>query len=271
MRKDILINSTSKEIRIAITEDGKLVEFFVESPEQNRNVGDIYLGKVAKVMPGIRAAFINLGFQQDAFLHFSDINYLDEMSVLLDDDAEVDDDDDESTSKDSGKEKQTTAVDLVRGQDIIVQITKEPVGNKGVRVTSKVSLPGRYLVLMPFNKKIATSKKIYQFREKQRLKKIVKSVLPKGFGVIVRTVAAGQEESLLLDDLNKLIKTWNEIEENVKSKKSPSILYKDASTTSSVIRDLLKGDVSKILVDSKKLTGKLCRTLKLPHPDSSVK
>lgn len=266
MRKDILINSTSKEIRIAITEDGKLVEFFVESPDQNRNIGDIYLGKVAKVMPGIRAAFINLGFQQDAFLHFSDINYLDEMSNMLEDDTELDEDDDEPTQKENSKEK-LTPEDLNRGQDIIVQITKEPVGNKGVRVTSKVSLPGRYLVLMPFNKKIATSKKIYQFREKQRLKKIIKSVLPKGFGVIVRTVALGQDENLILDDLNKLLKTWNEIEEKVKTQKSPSILYKDASTTSSVIRDLFKDDVSKILVDSKKLHKEISTYLELTSPD----
>ena len=257
MKKVILINSVSEDVRIAITEDGKLAEFFLDTPDKERNVGDIYLGKIGKVIPGIRAAFIDLGFQQDAFLHFSDIgNSLDEYAAIIGDDSDIDEDDeDEEETPQSGYTKNDNGKNpnLERGQDIIVQITKEPVANKGFRVTSKVSIPGRYLVLIPFEKKIGLSKKIYNPKEKRRLKSIVKSTLPKGFGIIIRTVAAGQDESLILDDLNTLIKTWNEIQAKLKTTKSPFILHKDVSTTSSVVRDLFKEDISKVIIDSKKI------------------
>ncbi|HRI85900.1 MAG TPA: ribonuclease E/G, partial [Ignavibacteria bacterium] len=141
MKKVILINSVSEDIRIAITEDGKLAEFFLDTPAKERNVGDIYLGKVGKVIPGIRAAFIDLGFKQDAFLHFSDIgNTLSEYAAMIGDDPDVeeDDDDEEETPAPAVKEDYRKTPNLEKGQDIIIQITKEPVANKGFRVTTKV-------------------------------------------------------------------------------------------------------------------------------------
>ncbi|MCB0724907.1 MAG: Rne/Rng family ribonuclease [Ignavibacteriae bacterium] len=278
MKKEIFINSGSNERRIAILEEGKLTEYFTESPENERNVGDIYLGKVAKVMKGIRAAFIDIGFQQDAFLHFSDITTSDEYYSLLGED-EFDEDDDDEEEEEQVKEppkkyqgkrdnrySKNPDVNLTRGQDIIVQITKEPVANKGVRVTSKVSLPGRYLVLMPFHRKVGLSRKIYNSKERYRLRKLVRSALPKGYGLIIRTVASGKEDSLILDDLNKLLSTWNEIENKVKTQKPPTILYKDVSTTSSVVRDLFKEDVSKIVIDSKKLYREIKTNLEESSP-----
>ena len=258
MKKEILINSTSSETRIAITEDGKLVELFFESPDLARNVGDIYHGKIAKVMPGIRAAFINLGFPNDAFLHFSDIETSpDDYKHMIGDDDFDDDDDEETNGKPQNPqmshERNPAAATLERGKDIIVQILKEPVGNKGLRVTAKVSIPGRYLVLIPFNRRIGISRKIYNTKERRRLRMIVRRVLPQGFGVIIRTVAIGQDENLILDDLNKLIQTWNEIEQKMKTTTPPAILYKDVSTTNSVIRDIFREDVSKMVTDSKKL------------------
>jgi ribonuclease G len=276
MKKEILINSTSDEVRIAITEEGKLTELFYESPDLSRNVGDIYLGKVAKVMHGIRAAFINIGFPQDAFLHFSDMdtNVYDYKSILGDED-DVDDDDEDDTPNQPGnrtysKEKPLPS-NIQRGQDIIVQITKEPVGNKGVRVTTKYSIPGRYLVLIPYNRRIGVSKKIYNFREKRRLRHIIRPVLPEGFGAIIRTVAAGQDENLILDDLNKLISAWNDIQNKMKSSKAPAMLYKDASTTSSVMRDLFRDDVTKITVDSKKLYRQIKNYVDDTSPEFSDK
>lgn len=290
MKKEIFINSGSNETRIAILEESKLTEFFTESSENERNVGDIYFGKVAKVMKGIRAAFIDIGFSQDAFLHFSDITTSDEYYTLLGEDEidEVDDDDDDEEvkeppkvqSKDQPKDQQRKPqgrrdnkkfdknpdVNLTRGQDIIVQITKEPVANKGVRVTSKVSLPGRYLVLMPFHRKIGLSRKIYNSKERYRLRKIVKTALPKGYGLIIRTVASGKDDNLILDDLNKLLVTWSEIENKVKSQKPPTIVYKDVSTTSSVVRDLFKEDVTKIVIDSKKLFRDIKTSLEETSP-----
>ena len=260
MKKEILVNSTSNEVRIAITEDGKLSELFYESPDLNRNVGDLYFGKVAKVMHGIRAAFINIGFPQDAFLHFSDMDTtkFDYASILGDeeDDVEEDDEDEQQTIHQGGKaynKERPLPTNITRGQDIIVQITKEPVGNKGVRVTTKFSLPGRYLVLIPYNRRIGVSKKIYNFKEKRRLRSIIRPILPEGFGAIVRTVAANQDENLIRDDLLKLVNEWNEIQQKMKSTKPPALLHKDVDTTSSVMRDLFREDISKITVDSKKL------------------
>ncbi len=294
MKKEIIINATSeKEIRIAITEDGKLVELFVESPEKERMVGDIYVGKVAKVMPGIQASFIDIGLQQDAFLHFSDIGAsLSDYNSLLEDDTEVDTDeaDEESqgtfpqqSSPNNGAAVSVEAppakpadrrdrrprphVNLVKGQDIIVQITKEPVGKKGVRVTSEVSLPGRFLVLLPFDGKIGVSKKISSFKEKRRLRKLVRSILPPTFGVIVRTNAENQDEKLLLQDLEALLNTWHAIEKTVKEENAPALLYKDMATTSSVIRDLFREDVERVVVDSKKLYKEIKAYVKMFSPN----
>lgn len=274
MKKVILINSIGEEVRIAITEDGKLAEFFVDNPEKGRNVGDIYLGKIGKVIPGIRAAFIDLGFQQDAFLHFSDIgNSLEEYSAIIGDDTDIEEDDEEEEdhhNHNTGKES-SRVPNLERGQDIIVQITKEPTGKKGFRVTSKVSIPGRYLVLIPFEKKIGLSRKIYNPKEKKRLRNLVRSQLPKGFGIIIRTVAAGQEENLIIDDLNTLLQTWNNIQAKLKTVKSPALLHEDVSTTSSVMRDIFKEDISKVLVDSKKIFKDIKFYLDSTSPESSGK
>jgi len=294
MKKEILINATSDETRIAITEDGRIAELFLETPDTERNVGDIYLGKTGKVIPGIRAAFIDLGFPQDAFLHFSDISdSLDEYSSIIGDDSDFDDEDDDDeeeetipakpqqngnrqnnsreNTRSSGNRQNgrhsSRDINLERGQDIVVQITKEPVGKKGFRVTSKVSIPGRYLVLMPFGSRIGISKKIYNSKEKRRLRQLVKSSLPKGFGIIIRTVAQGNEDKLILDDLNNLINTWNEISTKLKTDKAPSLLYKDASTLNSVIRDLFRDDVNKVIVDSKKLHKEIVMYLEETSPE----
>jgi ribonuclease G len=143
--------------------------------------------------------------------------------------------------------------DIKSGQDIIVQVTKEPVGRKGVRVTSEVSLPGRFLVLMPFDGHIGVSKRIQNFKEKRRLRRIVRGILPKGFGVIIRTVAQEQDEESLKQDLENLISTWREIEKSIKQEEPPALLYKDMATTSSVIRDLFSDSVERVVIDSKKL------------------
>ena len=281
MKKEIVINSTANEIRIAITEEGKLAELFVETPEKERMLGDIYLGKVAKVMPGIQAAFIDIGLPQDAFLHFSDIaDTLGNYNSMLGEDSDVDtaDDEDEAGSdappakKEGERERRQrnekkTHVNLTKGQDIIVQITKEPVGKKGVRVTSEVSLPGRFLVLLPYDGKIGVSKKIGSFKEKRRLRKLVRSILPPTFGVIIRTNAENQDEKVFLQDLESLLASWHTIEKTVKEESSPALLYKDMETTSSVIRDLFSETVERVVIDNKKLYKETRAYVKLVSPD----
>ena len=297
MKKDIIINSTANEHRIAILEDGRLAELFVETPGKDRNVGDIYFGRVAKVMPGIRAAFIDIGLQQDAFLHFSDIGHIEEYSTLFDEDDDEDEEGNGATSSERANDaskgnnggtnsdhapgpdvavaperrsrdhRQEAPVNLQKGQEILVQITKEPVGKKGVRVRSALSLPGRFLVLLPFDGKVGVSKKVSNFKEKRRLRKLVRSFLPQGFGAIIRTVAEGKSEELIKQDLDELTKTWNTIEKGVKTEKAPSLIYKDMNTTSSVIRDLFSDSVEHVVVDDKKLFKEIKSYVQWMSPD----
>ncbi|MGE5680023.1 MAG: Rne/Rng family ribonuclease [Bacillota bacterium] len=279
MVKEIIINSTSSQNRVAITEDGNLVDFFVDHPEKRRMVGDIYLGKVARILPGIKAAFIDIGMKHDAFLHFSDIgDRLTELQSILDDDEDSDIGDvEEDTSGGEAPPARHTAVKteekrepfipkLHKGQDIIVQITKEPVGNKGVRVTSSISLPGRFCVLLPFDNKIGISKKIPEFKERRRLKSIARGILPSNCGLIIRTAAKDQSEESLSDDLKYLVKTWEDMQSQVKTEEPPALLYQDLSTTSSVIRDLFTPDISKVFIDSRKLYKQIKNYVQLVQP-----
>lgn len=284
MAKEIIINSSATQTRVAITEDGNLVDFFVDYPENRRMVGDIYLGRVARVLPGIRAAFIDIGMKHDAFLHFSDIGERTQQlqSIIGDEDTEDIDDEDEDEPKPSedkprhyhdnrGANTQNTLPKLKKGDDILVQITKEPVNNKGVRVTSSISLPGRFCVLLPFDNKIGISKKIVDYRERKRLKSLARGILPPACGLIIRTVAKNQSEELLRDDLSYLSKTWEQIEAAVKTEKRPSLVYQDVTTTSSVIRDMLTPDVTKVFIDAKKLHKQISSYINLIQPSLADK
>lgn len=293
MTKEIIINASTTQTRVAITEDGYLVDFFVDYPENRRMVGDIYLGKVARVLPGIKAAFIDIGMKHDAFLHFSDIGESTKQlqDMIGDEDSDLDDDDEENQPaevadsahasqkpdrsqlnaeavKTAGAENENPIIHrLKKDQEILVQITKEPVNNKGVRVSSSISLPGRFCVLLPFDGKIGVSKKISDFRERKRLRYMARTILPKNFGLIIRTVARNQTEEALKDDMNNLIKTWEEIQASVKTEKPPSLIYQDLNTTSSVIRDLFTPDVSKVFVDSRKVFKQIKSYVQIIHPE----
>lgn len=279
MVKEIIINSSASETRVSITEDGNLVDFFVDYPENRRMVGDIYLGKVARVLPGIRAAFINIGMKHDAFLHFSDIGLRTKDFQALagdDSDVEVEDEADDKPNPPQQQPNQGSRLingvpKLIKGQDIIIQITKEPVSNKGVRVTTSVSIPGRFCVLLPFDNKVGISKKISDYKERRRLRNLARGILPPNYGLIIRTVAKNQSEEALLEDLNLLKKTWAKIEEAIKTEQPPALVYQDLNTTSSVIRDLFTPDVSKVVIDSKKLYKQIKDYVELVHPDLAEK
>jgi ribonuclease G len=278
MVKENIINSTSGQTRVAITEDGNLVDFFVDHPENRRMVGDIYLGRIARVLPGIRAAFIDVGMKHDAFLHFSDIGERTQQlqEMLGDEDTDLDDEDDLNGTPDAHIKSEPHKTEgqiptLKKGQEILIQIIKEPVSNKGVRVSSSVSLPGRFCVLLPYDNKVGISKKIYDFRERKRLRYIARQIVPANYGLIIRTVAQGQDEEVLKDDLKNLMKTWERIEKEAKSKNPPSLVYQDLNTTVSVIRDLFNSDISKIFIDSKKLYKEIKNYLDLVQPAISEK
>lgn len=279
MRKEIIINSSALQTRIAITEDGKLTDFFVEEPDKRRMVGDIYLGKVARILPGIKAAFIDIGQKHDAFLHFSDIGYrLEALQSIFEDnndtnDKENEEDEDEDVEFDGEEfkfKRQTeyeAAKKLKKGMEILVQIAKEPVGEKGVRVTASIALPGRFCVLLPYDNKIGISKKISDIKERKRLRAIAKSIIPKKCGLIIRTAAKDQDEETLREDLNNLLKTWKVIEKAAKNETPPALLYQDLNTTSSVIRDLMSDEVSAIWVDSRKLYRQIKNYLEFVQPE----
>ena len=247
MNREIIINSVTKETRIAILEDGKLVELFVERPENERMVGNIYKGKIEKVLPGIDGAFVNIGFKQNAFLHFDDVAgspLLSELALILD-------------QEESKRQRRELPPDLKEGNEIIVQVIKEPIYSKGARISTDISLPGSYLVLMPTNKHIGVSRKISKIKEKRRLKKIAKNICPEGYGLIIRTNAEGMEEKILKKDIDNLLTAWKKIQKKIDKEKTPSLIFRELGMTTSVLRDLFTQDVDKLVVDSKKLYRKI--------------
>lgn len=243
MNKEIVVNSTNEETRIAIREDSRMVELFVEAPDHERMVGDIYKGKVSRVLPGMQAAFIDIGQEQNAFLHFSDVfpGYQEFFKT---------------TQKEKTRRRNyrdfNVERELKKGQDILVQIVKEPISTKGCRVTGEVTIPGRFVVLIPYQKQIGISRKISNPKERKRLKDMARKMIPQDFGMIVRTVAEGKSDRELKKDMNDLINKWNLLDKNIHENEAPSLIYKDMSMASSIIRDLFTADVTQVHVDSRK-------------------
>lgn len=270
MKKEIIINATLNEIRVAITEDGRLAELIWELPDKERHVGNIYYGRVQRIIQGMNAAFIDIGMKQDAFLHFSDVG-----ESLEDDVDEDDDDDDEVPAAPEGDTAVATAkkpqkkniplptfntkrsgqvtINLEPSQMVCVQAVREAYANKGLRITTKVSLAGRYLVLLPFSGTIGVSKKIFNIRERKRLRRIARSILPSTLGCIIRTEAMDKEEDALKKDLLFLLDEWKKIDAQIKAAQGPELLYRDMNVTQSLIRDLFTSDIDRVVIDSKKL------------------
>lgn len=267
MEKNILISETSKETRIAIIENKELVEFFVEKPEKTRMVGNIYKGVVENVVEGIQAAFIDIGYSHNAFLPFSEIGNPSSVTSILESISHEEENANDKPLKHKGERQEFEEIDLKKGQEILVQVIKEPFANKGPRVTTDISIPGRFLVLVPNSDYTGISKKIRDFKEKRRLRKIAESIKPRNFGLIIRTVAEGKDKETLQSDLESLMGIWHNIEEKVKKNPASVCVYRDMEIASSVIRDLLTPDVNKILVDTKKLYKKLNTYIRSVSPE----
>lgn len=273
MKNQIIIHAAGQQTRIALIENGELAQFFIESPENQRTVGDIYIAQVRKVMAGIRAAFIDLNTPKDAFLHFSDLGeHLEDYIVMLngkdafkkDDKKRLDDYRKQRESKgevNGGNPKTGITADeqnlmgnlMQAGQKLLVQIVKEPIGSKGPRVSTNISLAGRFLVLMPMGDYIAVSKRIKSYKERRNLRQLVQNIVPDGFGVIVRTVAEGVDEALIETDLRDLLAKWNNLVAQLETAKPPMLVHRDLEMTESLIRDLFAKDYDRILVDDKKM------------------
>lgn len=267
MDNQIVVQATGEQKRIALIENGELAQFFIESPENRRSVGDIFLAEVHKVMGGIRAAFIDLSTPKDGFLHYSDLGeHLEEYLVMLNGRNAVskkasedlmkfrqkmaDKNSQKNTSREESAHEQNLIGSLLRpGQKVMVQVVKEPIGSKGPRVSTDITLAGRFLVLIPFGDYVAVSKRIRSYKERRRLKSIIGEMLPNGFGVIVRTVAEGQDDDVLRGDLKDLHDKWVGIQEKLKKSKPTALLHRDLDMTESLVRDLFSKNYSRILID----------------------
>ena len=247
MSKEIVVNVEESQTRIAIVEGGKLAELYIENAENKRTIGNMYLGRIRKVMPSIQAAFVDIGQEQDAFLHFSDLS--DNLGALVD----FLDNEEPRVDKVNLPEEHGNRPDLRRGQNLLVQVTKEPISNKGSRISTDLSLAGRFLVLVPLQRYVAVSRKITEEKERRRLKALASSLVPEGFGVIVRTVAEGRDAKSLDKDLKLLMERWRRAEEKLGSVEAPALVHEDVDMASSIIRDQFSDDYDRILVDHKPL------------------
>jgi len=257
VNKDLIINSGPSEIDIALMEEKTLVELHKEKSEAGFSVGDIYLGKVKKIMPGLNAAFVDVGYEKDAFLHYLDLgpqvlslNKLTKLvlqgrykSPLLGNFR---------LEKDIEKTGKITSV-LSSGQQILVQVAKEPISTKGPRVSSELSFAGRFLVLVPFSNRISLSQRIKSVDERNRLKRLIQSIKPANFGVIIRTVAEHKKVADLDNDLKALVQKWeNSIQRLVKAK-PPSKILSEIDRTSAILRDVLSESFNNVFVNDQTL------------------
>ena len=318
MKREILINGSQRETRVAILEDDRLVELLVDRPDHRRTVGDIYLGRVEAVLPGIQAAFVDIGQEKSAFLHASDLLEPDEDEEP--DDEEPDDPPEagqpaaiesaveEQGAEETGQERKgpwrsrdrrrrrgnggAAATErpagegrqreisprralpniqdiLKKGQNLPVQVTKEPIGSKGCRVTAQISLPGRFLVYMPYASKVGVSRKIESREQRGKLREMVSKLLPKDAGgVIVRTVAEGVTEEHFRREIESLMGLWKKINRKKSFvRRAPALLQRETSLTRGIIRDLFSAKVDALHVDMKELYNEIEQYLQQIDPD----
>ncbi|MBE0426008.1 MAG: Rne/Rng family ribonuclease [Nitrospirae bacterium] len=248
MDSEILINVTYDEIRVALLEGGQLVEFYVERKRDASLVGNIYKGRVVKVLPGMQSAFVDIGLEKAAFLYVTDIHAgMEEFAPFLEEEEKVN-----SIELVSKKGKPDLTIDELtqEGQEILVQVSKDPIGSKGARVTSYVTLPGRHLVLMPNVEHIGISRRISDESERIRLRTIVDKVKTKGYGLIIRTASEGSVEDDMKKDLDFLLLLWDNIQKKKDRVSAPTLLYSDLDLVFRSVRDLMIQDVKKLIVDS---------------------
>jgi ribonuclease G len=271
MKREILINANPRETRVAILEDDQLVELLVDRPDARRMVGDIYVGKVEAVLPGIQAAFVNIGTEKSAFLHASDLVFADAEEKDDENGDESDANGDEDEEREERRAKAPPIQEqLKRGEEIIVQVSKEPISTKGPRVTAQISLAGRFLVYMPFASRVGVSRKIGDRAERQRLREMVQEVLPKDAGgVIVRTVGEDATQETFKRELNTLISNWKRIKKKTHFTRAPALIHRETSLTRGIIRDLFSTKVDKLTVDSKQLHNEITEYLKGIAPELS--
>ena len=257
MDKELIIRSSSDDVDFALLKDGKLIELQKDEGGNNFSVGDVFIAKIRKAVPGLNAAFVNVGYEKDAFLHYHDLGP--KLPSLLKFTKRV------STGKlkdfylknfpfEKDIEKDGKIADVLKSnQSLLVQIVKEPISTKGPRISSELSIAGRYIVLVPFSSRISISQKIEDKEEKDRLKRLVKSITPPGFGIIVRTVAQGKKVAELDKDLQNLLSRWTAMCKKLDKAHHPSKVLGEMNKASSILRDIFNDTFTSIHVDDEEL------------------
>lgn len=275
MTSEVIVDVTKQDISIALLEDKRLVEFQREGRSEYFSVGNIYLAKVRKLMPGLNACFVNVGYERDAFLHYLDLGtrYKTQekfLQMLGDGRRNISLD---KVAKQPEIEKEGTIQSTLKvGQEILVQIVKEPISTKGPRLTSELSFAGRFLVLIPFSDKVSVSSKIKSGAERARLKQLIQSIKPKGFGVIIRTVAEGMRVAELDNEMQMLLTRWNNTVAKIKQSRSeamilPQLVYEETSRTVALLRDLFNPSYENIYVNDQSVFDEVRNYVSLIAPE----
>jgi ribonuclease G len=273
MEKELIISSQQGLVEIALLEDKKLVELHKQKSNTQFNVGDIFVGQIKKLMPGLNAAFVDIGHKKESFLHYTDMGPLFNSVVKYTKDAMegkytsnlLDHFELQPEIPKHGKVNQITD----KRTDILVQILKEPISTKGHRLTCEITIPGRFLVLTPFNNSIAISKKIANSDERNRLFHVVESIRPKNFGIVVRTAAEGKKVAEMHEEINMLCDKWKTMQSQLFKAKAPVKLLSELDKTSSIIRDLMNSSFERIIVNDKDIYDAIKSYLENNLPEKS--
>ncbi len=279
MLKELVVNCAPHETRVALLENGTIVEVFIEREDETSIAGNIYKGRVQRVLPGMQAAFVDIGFEQAAFIYVDDVLDTESHKMFTrfeqdpDVESETEQDDEESLSMDKqtwkpGPSSDTAIEDLLcEGQEILVQVSKSAIGSKGPRVTTHISLAGRYMVLMPTVDHIGVSKRIENEAERTRLRDLLLSMRKNDFGYILRTQSLGVTADIIHKEMEFLTNTWEEIQNKNRITSAPSLVYKDLTVTYRAVRDLLANEADKLVIDSPVEYEQVRRFLRKLMPD----
>ena len=274
MTKELIINVLPQGVDIALLEDKKLVELHSEKADANFAVGDLYLGKVKKLIPGLNAAFVDVGFEKDAFLHYTDLSpYV--RSILKFTHTAMNDKSEQGADFTKFQVepeiiKTGKITEVLNGRpNILVQILKEPIAAKGPRLSCELSLAGRFVVVTPFNDIVAVSRKIHSSDERKRLQKLIEAIKPKNLGVIVRTAAEGKHTAEMHEDLLSLVATWKTIQTNLKGAVPPAKILSEQGKAASILRDLLNDDFNRIVVNDKNIFADTRNYIQRISPDKT--
>ncbi len=271
MSSELIINVASQQTRIALLENGTVAELFIELHNERGILGNIYKGRVVRVLPGMQVAFVDIGLDKAAFLYVSDVHYEfgDIESQMLSSQEKNEALPEENEGKANPVIEHFFPIEelLHEGQEILVQVSKDTIGSKGARITSHISLPGRDLVLMPTIDHVGISRRIEENDERKRLKEIIQNIKPSDMGIIVRTAGRGKSDEELKSGMEFLVKLWRDIQEKKTRAPAPSLVHQDLNITLRTVRDLSANDVGKIVIDSKEKHEELSAFIEtfMPH------